>query len=137
MKVGPAVYNLEFTNCGRTVAQIKEYSLVPKLSAATEKLTEASKLRNFERSKTVYYSKLLEPRDKPWIAGELNLVVELGREDFDAVWNNNKSLAYYGIVKDDDISGEAHETEFCYWFNAAPDYRCLLRVQAPEYNKHT
>ena len=134
MKDGPAVYNMEVTNCGRTVAKIKEYSLVPKLSAPAEKVGTPY---NFEYSKTVYCSKLLEPRDKPWIAERLNLVESLGREDFAAVWDNKRGLAYYGIIRYDDIAGEPHETEFCYYFNSARNYRCLLRVEASEYNKHT
>jgi hypothetical protein len=133
-RVGPALYQMEVTNCGRTVAQIEDYSLVPKLSAPEEKINAP---HNFEHSTTVYCSKLLEPRDEPWIAVKLNLVEDLGKEDFAAVWSNNRGLAYYGIMRYNDTAGEPHETQFCYCFNASQGSRYLERVQAAEYNKHT
>jgi hypothetical protein len=133
-RVGPAEYQMEVTNCGRAVAQIKEYSLIPKLSAPEEKISAPY---NFEHSTTVYCSKLLEPRDELWIAAKLNLAEHLGKEDFATVWSNNRGLAYYGIMRYNDTAGEPHETEFCYYFNASQGSRYLERVQAAEYNKHT
>ncbi len=137
MKVGPAVYQMEVTNCGRTLARIKGYSLVPRLSPPMEKLPGDSRPYNFQTTQMVYASKLLEPREKPWIAEGLNLVQSLGKEDFADVWANRKALSYYGVVKYEDVAGEPHETEFCYYFDSSANYRCLLRVNAPEYNKHT
>jgi hypothetical protein len=127
-------YRMEVTNCGRTVAKIKNYSLASKLSDPGEKTTTPY---NFEYSTRVSCSKLLEPRDTAWIAMTLNLIKDLGKEDLAAVWNKKKGLAYYGIIRYDDTAGEPHETEFCYYFEAAQESRCLLRVQAAEYNTHT
>lgn len=132
IRTGEAVYQMEVTNCGRTVAKIKQYCLVPKLSPVIAVATDT-----FEHSRTIYCSKFLEPRDEPWISEELNLVQSLGREDFAAIWGKTKNLAYYGVVRYEDIAGELHETQFCYHFNAAPERRCLERGNADEYNKHT
>ena len=137
MKVGPAVYQMEVTNCGRTVARIKEYSLVPRLSPPVVKLPEDGGSYSFQTTQVVHASRLLEPREKPWVAEGLNLIENLGKEDFAAVWANRRGLSYYGVIKYDDIAGEPHETEFCYYFDASQNYRCLLRVNAAEYNKHT
>src|SRR5712692_1954023 len=114
-KIGPAVYNLEVKNCGRTVAKIKEFCLIPKLSPSPETLPEASKIYDFENSTTVRRSKLLVP-DDPWVILTINLVTNLGKEDFASVWANKIGLVYYGILRYDDISDEAHETYFCYLF---------------------
>jgi hypothetical protein len=136
MQTGAAVYRMEVTNRGRTVARIKGYSLVPRFSAPAEKLPEDSRPYNFNTTQTVNASKLLEPRQEPWIAEELNLVQSLSKEDFAAVWANRRGLSYYGVMKYEDIAGEPHETEFCYYFDSSPGHR-LVRVNAPEYNKHT
>jgi hypothetical protein len=132
-KKGPAVYQLEIVNCGRTVAKITGYMLKPVLSRIKEGIPEFPVI---DEGTLFRSSKLLVPSDEPWIPAQLNLVVILGREDFDLVWENRRGFSYYGVIHYKDISDEPHLTEFCYYFDFESD-KTLFRVEAPEYNRHT
>jgi len=125
-KQGPAVYFLEIVNVGRTVAHIKEYSLSPTFAVPNETM---------QSEKKWFSNKLLVP-NVPWNAQILNLVQALGNETFQKVQSGEINLAYRGVVRYASIS-ENHESECRYWYNAASDYRCLLPVEAEEYNRHT
>jgi hypothetical protein len=132
-KDGPAVYKLEITNCGRTVAKITGYMLKPVLSRTKEGIPLFPVI---DEGTLIRSSKLLVPSEKPWVPVQLNLVLILGGEDFDHVWANRKGFSYYGVIHYKDISDEPHLTEFCYYFDFESD-KTLFRVEAPEYNRHT
>jgi hypothetical protein len=123
---GPAVYFLEITNVGRTVAHIKEYSLSPTLNPPG---------KSMQSEKKWFSNKILVP-NIPWNAQILNLAQELGNETLQKVQIGEINLAYHAVVRYASIS-ESHESECQYWYNAASNYNCLLPVEAEEYNKHT
>ena|ERR1700722_12111389 len=133
---GPAVYSLQVTNYGRTIATITEFCLMPKLSQVTEALPEPGELRFFDTKKVIRRSKLLVP-NTPWIALSINLVTELSDATYQKIRSKQMGFAYYGVVRYVDISNNPHESNFCYYYNTSTSYDCLVPVEAPEYNEHT
>jgi hypothetical protein len=125
-KQGHAVYFLEITNVGRTVAHIKEYSLSPAVNPPND----------VAQSETKWFSNKLLVPNIPWNAQTLNLVTALGNETFQKLQRGEINLAYRAVVRYASIS-ENHESECRYWYNAAGDYNCLMPVEAEEYNRHT
>ncbi|HXZ12145.1 MAG TPA: hypothetical protein VEG64_07110 [Candidatus Sulfotelmatobacter sp.] len=134
VQTGPAMYRIEVTNCGRTVAKIRNYSLAPKLSPVNFNIPEGREAYIFDR--TIACSKYLVPNIAPWVITNLNLNLDLGTGEFDLVWQGKKRLSYVGVVRYDDISDQRHETEFCYYFDLSRG-KSLVRVEAQEYNRHT
>jgi hypothetical protein len=126
-------YTLVVTNCGRTVAKIKEWSLSPKTAQWTGAVPPPEEL--FEFSSVMRRSKLLPPSDKEWPAESFNLALQIGDSVVNRARRKEIGIAYYGVIRYDDISDKPHETFFCYWYNAASD--SLTPVEAPEYNRHT
>ena len=132
----PAIYTWQVTNYGRTIAMIKEFCLIPKFSPLSQTIPEPGELRPFDSKKVIRRSKLLVP-NIPWAALPLNLAGELPDATYQKIRSKQMGLSCYGIVRYDDVSGNPHESIFCYYYNASAGYECLVPVEAPEYNLHT
>jgi len=135
-QMGPAIYNLEIRNCGKTVAMITEWSVNPKTyPVPPDGVPEAKDIFTSDGGTVVRRSKLLAPDETPWTADSYNLVAIFGEEQLNRFATRAMGLVYWGIMRYENIAGQPHETYFCYWFN--PGTRTLRPVEYPEYNKHT
>lgn len=123
-KQGPAIYFVEITNYGRTVARIKEIGLVCSLSPGSN-----GTITTYQRDK------LLVP-NLPWNAFTLNLVQALGNETLQKVRSGELALEYCAIVRYESIRPDC-QSECRYFYNTAVNCDCLVPVEAPEYNTHT
>jgi hypothetical protein len=124
-----ALYTLELTNCGRTVAHVKEIFLSCILTPAKNDVVSAPSWdQNFSQNR------LLVP-NTPWPARTLDLK-ELGPATLQQVYTGTVRLHYRLKVRYAGISPDC-ESECIYYFNSASHYRCLLPVEASEYNRHT
>jgi hypothetical protein len=130
---GPAIYHLQFTNFGRTVAKIKGWKLETRIYLFGEQLPAAEKI--FDNSNLSPHAKLLPPSGTPWHAERLDLAARLGDDMVRKLSGQEIHLAYWGILAYDDISDKPHLTYFCYCYNAAT--QSLEPVEDPEYNEHT
>lgn len=124
------LYTLHLTNCGRTVAHVKQLVLRCTITPAGRDVV-------FEPStdRTLSQNKLLIPT-VPWPALALDLRQELGSDTYHQVRAGAIRLHYRLIVRYASISPNC-ETEQLYYFNSARDYQCLVPIEASEYNRYT
>lgn len=124
------LYTLELTNCGRTVAHIKQLVLRCTITPAGRDVV-------FEPStdRTLAQNKLLIPT-VPWPALALDLRQALGTDTYHQVRAGTLRLHYRIIVRYASISPNC-ETEQLYYFNSALDYQCLVPIEASEYYRYT
>jgi hypothetical protein len=125
-----AIYTLELTNCGRTVAHVKELLLCCALTPAKNDVVFTP-----SSDKTFSRNKLVVP-NTPWPVLTLNLIEELGPETYRQVRAGTIRLHYRLVVRYASVSPDC-ESECLYYFNNAENYRCLVPVEASEYNRHT
>ena len=122
---GNTGYTWEITNYGRTVAHIRELHLVIR-TTPSDGSTPSKGERTFPRNK------LLVPQ-APWPALHLDLIQDLGEQNFAMVRRGEMRLDYTFTVRYEGIVPNGI-SESLHYYDTGNSYQCLRPVEAPEYN---